>query len=42
VVAADRVLAIAGIDFPDEVQWCIEAARARRQRMLKLEALKKP
>lgn len=41
VVAADRALAVAGIAFPDDAQWCFEAARARRQRMLKLEALKK-
>ena len=39
--AAAIALAKAGILPPDEVQWCIEAARARRQRMLKLEALKK-
>jgi len=40
-VAADRVLGDAKIDPPDDMMWCLEAARARLQRLRKLEALKK-
>lgn len=41
VVAADRALDDAGIPSPDSAHLCIEACRARLQRLKKLEALKK-
>jgi hypothetical protein len=41
VTFADRALLDAGIELPDEAAWIYEAARARLQRLKKLEALKK-
>jgi hypothetical protein len=42
VMGADQFLKSSGLAEPDEVTWCWEATRARSQRGMKLEGLKKP
>jgi hypothetical protein len=41
VMGSDQLLKASGLAEPDEVTWCWEATRARSQRGLKLEGLKK-
>jgi hypothetical protein len=41
VLGASQALKQAGIESPNDAQWCLEAARSWIQRAIKVEALKK-